>query len=45
MKIDIEKTRRICRDLLNKTQKEDDILKVAEILGARIATKTGEKTK
>jgi hypothetical protein len=33
---DPEKTRRICRDLLNKTQKKEDILKVALILGAKI---------
>ena len=33
---DPEKTRRISRDLLNKTQKKEDILKVALILGAKI---------
>jgi hypothetical protein len=33
---DPEKTRRVARDLLNKTQKKDDILKVALILGAKI---------
>ena len=33
---DPEKTRRVARDLLNKTQKKEDILKVALILGAKI---------
>ena len=36
MKIDIGRTRRAARDMLNKTQKKEDILKVALILGARI---------
>jgi len=35
-------TRRAARDLLNKTQKKEDILKVALILGAKI--KTEEKS-
>lgn len=35
-KWDPEKTRRIARDLLNKTQKKEDILKIALILGAKI---------
>ncbi len=40
--VNIEKTRRTTRDLLNKTQKKDDILKCALILGARITTKTSD---
>jgi len=41
--IDLEKwdpnpTRRAARDLLNKTQKKEDILQVALILGAKIKT-------